>query len=159
MTKRKKVGEEAYERLLNPDTKQGVVDTQREADKEYFQELKKTVDAHKSWDFPYFIIVMNKKERLMENVVRRYFFARRTLPQPTFDCTVWRYDPKTSDLTFLWVIPDRDTCMWMASNPEDIHPEQRHLLGYVMDMLDKKLYRHYHALYEREESSDVVLSS
>jgi len=159
MTKRKKVGQEAYERLLSPDTKQSVVDTQREADKEYFTEIQKTVDAHKSWDDPYFIVVIHKKERLLENVVRRYFLARRSLPQPEFDQTVWRYDPKTSDLTFLWVIPDRDTCMWMASSPDDIHPEQRHLLGYVMDMLDKKLYAYYHALFETKESPCVSLSS
>ena len=109
MNKKHTVGEEAVKRLLNPDTKQGIIDTQREADKEYFEEIKKCVESHKAWDEPYYIVTIHKKERLLENVVRRYFLARQSLPTPQWDQTVWRYNPKNGDLRFLWVLPDENS--------------------------------------------------
>ena len=149
--KRKTVGEEAVKRLENVDTKQGIVDTQREADKEYMDEIKKCIEANKSWDDPFYIVVLQKKERLLENVVRRYFFARESLPSPDWDQTVWRYKPKTGDLRFVWVLPDKNTAMWMAGMPHTVPKEQTELLGFVLDFLDKKLYRFYHNLFQKED--------
>lgn len=148
---KKTVGSEAVKLLQNPDSKQGVVDTQREIDKEYLSEIKKCIDAHKSLDDPFYIVVIQKKERLLENVIRRYFLARKTLPTPDWDQTVWRYNPKTGDLMFLWVLPDKNTAMWMASNPQDIVTEQKPLLGYVMDFLDKKLFAFYEDMFEKKD--------
>ena len=154
--KRKKVGEEAYERLLKADDKQGVVDTQREVDKTYMEQIKLCVENHRSWDKPWYIVVQLKKEQLMENVIRRYFIGRLSLPTPQWDQTVWRYDPKTGDLRFLWVLPDEQTAQQMAAGPDKVDPEQRHLLQFVLDFLDKKLYGRFHkTLYNGEKECDV----
>jgi len=159
MTKRKKtVGAEAVDRLANKDMKQGIVDTEREANKEYIGEIQKCVDAHKSWDNPFYVVVQQKKEQLLENVIRRYFIGRQSLPTPQWDQDVWRYDPKTGNLEYLWTLPDENTAKWMAGNPNDIHPEQHQLLHFVLDFLDKKLYRNFYTKYHKGESSCEDLS-
>jgi len=151
MVKRKKtVGQEAIDRLNNPDHTQTVVDTQREADKEYFDEIKKCVDTHKSWDTPYYIVVHQKKEQLLENVVRRYFLARESLPSPQWDQTVWRYTPLSGDLRFVWTLPDENTAKWMAGNPKEIPKEQHQLLAFVLEFLDKKLFKHFDEMFNKE---------
>jgi len=159
MTKRRKtVGQEAVKRLETKDTKQGIVDTEREANKEYIGEIQKCVNAHKSWDEPFYVVVHQKKEQLLENVIRRYFLARQSLPTPQWDQDVWRYDPKTGNLEYLWSLPDENTAKWMAGNPGDIHPEQHQLLRFVLDFLDKKLYRFYHTKYHKGEKECRDLS-
>ena len=133
----------ASQRLLrahNPD--QTVIDTQREIDKGYFDEILKVVDRDpaKGWTEPYYIVVLTKKERIMENVLRRYFFARRSLPGPTFDQTVWRYYPAKGDLEFLWVLPDKETAAWMQWFPQDVPAGHEALIGFVNDFVTDKLY-------------------
>ncbi len=151
MNKKVTVGEEVLKRLLAPDPSQGIIDTQREADKEYFVEIDKCVATHKSWHDPWYIVIHHKKEHLLENVIRRYFIARQSMPTPQWDQTVWRYEPNTTDLIFLWVLPDENTAKWMAANPADIHPEQHHLLSYVLECLDKTLYRKYYSKFHSDD--------
>ncbi len=152
MTKRRKtVGEEAYKRQENPDTKQGIIDTQREMDKEYFGEIEKCIQNHKHWDQPFYIVVLCKKEQLMENVIRRYFIGRMSMPTPQWDQTLWRYDPKSGDLRFVWVLPDQETAKWMAMNPQTLQEKHLELLCFVLDFLDKKLYSFYHNLFHKGE--------
>lgn len=111
------VGSEALKRLKDPDTKQGIIDTQREIDKEYFSEIEKCLrdPAHKDLidecgDDGVFVVVLCKKERTMQNVIRRYFFCRKSLPSVEYDQTVWRYNYKRhGELEFIWTIPDIKT--------------------------------------------------
>jgi hypothetical protein len=111
------VGAEALKRLKDPDTKQGIIDTQREIDKEYLNEVEKCLHAHKDMIEDQgmkgvFVIVLTKKERTMPNVIRRYFFCRKSLPSVQYDQTVWRYNHrKQSELELIWVIPDVETCL------------------------------------------------
>lgn len=129
----------------NIDTKQGIVDTQREVDKTYFEECQKCVQRkpHCDWKEPWYLVVVQKKERLMANVVRRYFFGRQSLPTPDYDQTVWEYNPKTGDMKFMWVIPDKNTTLWMVSNPNEVPNEQRHLLNFCLDFINNKLYSRF----------------
>jgi hypothetical protein len=149
------VGKEAHKRLSNPDTKQGIIDTQREVDKEYFQEIQKCVENHKDWNSPYFIVVHVKKEQLMENVIRRYFIGRQSLPTPQWDQTVWRYTPITGDLEFLWTLPDESTGVFMAQDIENSARQCPDLLQFVLDFVNDKLYRFFHRRFEHN-STDLV---
>lgn len=136
------VGEEAYKRLLNPDDKQGIVDTQREIDKEYFKEIEECVRKVKGkdgYEKEFFVVVIAKKERLMENVIRRYFVARKTLPTPEFDQTVWRYRTG-GDLDFIWCTPDHNTCQEMYNHPERVPPEEKWLHSMVCALMEGRLY-------------------
>jgi len=160
MTKhRKTVGEEAVKRMLNPDSSQGIVDTQREMDKEYFNEIEKCVEAHKSWDTPYYIVVHCKKEKLLENVIRRYFIGRQTLPTPQWDQTVWRYTPMTGDMQFLWVLPDENTAKWFAGNPQEVQQEHAELLWFVTEFLNKRLYSRFYKQFHKGEQECLTSES
>jgi len=46
----------------------------------------------------FFIVVLLKKERLLENVLRNYFIATKACPTPHYDQTVYRYDHKNQDI-------------------------------------------------------------
>ena len=142
MTEIKTVGQEAYDRLLKPDTGQGIVDTQREADKAYFEEMEKVI-KQLGWTEPYYIVVHVKKEQLMQNVIRRYFIGRKSLPTPQWDQTVWRFYPKTGNCEFVWCLPDENTGAYLASHPTGVQPEDEQLRQFVLDFLDDKLYRFY----------------
>lgn len=136
------VGKEAYARLLNPDSKQGIIDTQREIDKKYFKEIEdcvKRVKGKPNFEGDFFITVIVKKERLMENVIRRYFIPRKTLPTPTYDQTVWRYT-KEGDLEFIWVIPDHNTCQEIYHHPEKVPENENWLRALVQSFMTGQLY-------------------
>ena len=138
----KTVGEEAYKRLLNPDHKQEIVETQREIDKEYYKELEECVNRGKKLHFgddDFFVVVVCKKERLMENVIRRYFFPRQTLPTPDFDQTVWRYK-KDGYVEFIWTIPDHNTCQEMLNYPDRYPFEEKELVNMVRLFMEGVLY-------------------
>lgn len=159
MEKKTTVGAEAVKRLANPDTKQGIVDTGREINKDYFVEVEKCVNSHKEWTDPFFVVIHYKKERLMNNVVRRYFFARRSLPTPQWGQDVWKYDPKTSDLTYLWTLPDEQTAMWMYSHPDQVDKEMQQLLVFVHDFLEGRLYAKYHKEFEQGDRIEAPQDS
>lgn len=127
---RKTVGKISQELLLKPDRKQGVIDTQREMNKEFIPGLEECVRRHKHWDKPFYVVVINKRERLMVNVIRQYFLARKTLPTPDYDQSVFKYTPATGDLEFLWVVPDIQTVTLLAHNMIDIPNEQFELAGF-----------------------------
>jgi hypothetical protein len=153
--KRKTVGQEAYDRMINPDENQGIIDTQREVHKSYLKEINNTIDKHKDWKDPFYVVVIAKKERIMENVIRQYFMARKTLPTPQWDQTVWRFEPAGGDLRFLWCTPDENTAKWMAGNTSEVPPEQYELLRTVLDVLNQKLYNRYHAMYETNDDHNL----
>ncbi|MGD8327740.1 MAG: hypothetical protein PVF65_12580 [Sphingomonadales bacterium] len=81
----------------------------------------------------FFIVILNKKERLLQNVIRRYFLDRRTCPLPEYDQTVFRYDPKDDMLEYIWTVPD-----WQAA--EDLKANRFNLskeLVALLEMVDK----------------------
>jgi len=140
--KKTTVGEEAYKRLLNPDTKQSIIDTQQEIDKDYFPQLEECIKKHigkPNFEGDFFITVIVKKERLMENVVRRYFIARQTLPTPAYDQTVWRFN-KRGDVEYIWTVPDHNTCQEMYHHPENVPPEEEWMYQMVKAFMSGHLY-------------------
>jgi hypothetical protein len=89
----------------------------------------------------FFVVVITKKERLMPNVLRNYFFSRKSCPTPDYDQTVYQYHRLSDQLEFLWVIPARDICQEMLLEAPFVHPEEKELLTYVCDFRDGKLYQ------------------
>lgn len=112
--------------------------------------------SKKEFPFDFYIVVITKKEKLLENVLRNYFTGRISCPTPDYDQTVFRYDRFKESLEFIWVIPSKDTCLYMKENPLEIHPEERQLLQFVLDFADGSLFRKAKEL-NREEMHSVVL--
>lgn len=151
MSSKKTVGEEAL--LLQ---KQGPMDTdaielQREiqkgsnSKKSYEEEVSEAVargkaDAQIEGDF--YIIVLFKKERHLQNVVRQLFFYRQSCPTPEFDQTVYKYHRDQDKLEFLWVVPNNAACQFIPTIIGELPREQQELREMVMAFnsgeLDKK---------------------
>jgi len=55
----------------------------------------------------FYVCVITKKERLMDNVLRNYFLARSTCPTPQYDQTVYKYHRDSGAIQFLWVLPSK----------------------------------------------------
>lgn len=151
------IGKVAYDLLQKPDYKQGVVDTQREVDKEFFSEIQKCVERkpHSDWKSPWYIIVLNRRERTMINVVRRQFLGRKTIPTPEYDQTVFRFYPSTGNLEFIWCIPDKNTTLWMYDNPGDVPKEHDWLKNFVFDFLNGSLYASMIKKYPEEAKGKI----
>jgi len=89
----------------------------------------------------FYIVCLTKKERLMQNVLRGYFFARQSCPTPDFDQAVYRYIKKDARLEFLWVLPAADIVNYMKNNPSSVEPEKYGILSFVLQFVDGSLLR------------------
>ena len=161
MEERKKVGKIATDLLEKQQVSQTVTDIQREAQKEYLnciewaiKHAKKEVDCshllgggrgHEDCATrepligDMYVVVITKKEKLLQNVLRNSFHTRSTCPTPDNDQTVFFWHDKTGDLEYLWTIPDAETCAVFSENALQVVPEERQLLGFVLDFLDGTL--------------------
>jgi len=111
----------------------------KDYEKEFFECLKRGREAFPDTDF--YVTVITKKERLMENVLRNYFFPRVSCPTPDYDQTVYHYDKKLDKIELLWVIPSKDTCMMMKEHALEVVDDERELRNYVLDFADGTLMR------------------
>ena len=79
----------------------------------------------------FFIVVLLKKERHLTNVVRQYFFYRSSCPTPEWDQTVYKYEKKGGKLSYIWTVPDKETCMRLPLYKSSLPPEQQLLLSMI----------------------------
>ncbi len=113
-----------------------------EMTKSYVKELERTLkEGISTWSSDFFIVVLTKKERLLQNIIRNYFFYRRTCPTPDYDQAVYHYKREGNRVRFLWVIPARDMCFKLKANAATLADEYKELLGYILDFADGTLYK------------------
>ena len=145
MEKKKTVGAYSYElqqkdEKINPIELQQAMHEGNESEDSYENQVGLAVKrGEELYEGNFFIVVLFKKERLMMNVVRQFFMPRKTCPRPEYDQVVYKYNRLSGELSFVWVIPDKQTC---ESVPMDIlkYPtEQKEFLNYVMDFNAGKL--------------------
>ena len=108
-------------------------------DKNLFETVESCKGFYPVGDF--YIVVTTKKERLMSNVLRNYFFGRFSCPTPEYDQTVYKYHRKDDQIEFLWVVPCKETCEVMKSDPLGVPQEEKELLKFVLDFEDGSLLR------------------
>ncbi len=139
--KRDTVGAVASDLLIKADTPDHSVEEQmREQLDKYDVNLIECVEKHKKeYVGDFYVVVITKKERLMENVLRNYFFARHSCPTPDYDQTVYRYDRKHDAIDFMWVIPSKDTCEYLRLNALQVPESERTLLKFVLEFYDDTL--------------------
>ena len=136
------VGEEARKRLISSD-KQEVGETSSEMNKTFEEALMECVRSYQKERLenttPFYVIFQNKKERLMQNVIRRYFYGRETEPTPTYDIGVYKCDPITQKIDFKWTIPDQATYFDMLINANRYPPEKQQLVMFCKLMSENRL--------------------
>lgn len=116
------------------------IEIQREAHKDYCKHLEECIYKHKKFFMnDFYVVVITKQERLMHNVIRNFFAARLSCPTPTYDQTVYKFNYKDNSIEFLWVVPSKDTCEYLASNALIVDNDERVLLGFVIDFYNNTL--------------------
>lgn len=133
------------------------IELEREMHKEYEKNIFECIDAgKKQYPHDFYVVVITKQERLMQNVFRNYFFSRSTCPTPEYDQTVYKYHRANDVIEFLWVIPDRETSFIFKDNALQIVPEERWLLQCVLDFADGTLFKVAKKLNGEQEDSPLL---
>jgi len=151
----KKVGAYALELMAKKDEKINPIELQRQIHKgnkgqDSFENQVLTAIGRGrdqlSGDF--YVVVLFKKERLLQNIVRQYFFPRKSCPTPEYDQVVYKYHRDSEKIEMLWVIPDKQSTQYLPTIRFCLPPEQTELLNFIdefnsgkLDQLCEKLNR------------------
>ena len=158
--KKTTVGKKSKELSQKESPTRDPIELEREMHKSYEEELWECVDFHKKklkGDF--FVVVITKKERLMQNVLRNYFFARTSCPTPDYDQTVYRYIKDSDELEFLWILPAKDICHVFLFNAHQVVPEERWLLEYIKEFSNGSLMKLCKKFNQENQDSPLLVSS
>jgi len=146
------------EELLNP-SQHSVIDQAREQTKDFDKNIHLCIKENKNkLEFKnkdFYIVVLVKKEKLMQNVNRAMFYARQTCPTPQYDQILYKFY-KDGRIDFLWVVPTRDIARFMINNKALVHPEEYKLLQYVIDYYAGKLLAKAKALNGEKKNSSFL---
>lgn len=176
MYKRQTVGKISSDLLNKTPETRDPIEIQREMQKDYVDNLimavnhalKKIDCSHLHTNSPceydknsfpgdFFVVVITKKEPLMQNVIRNYFIARSTCPIPDYDQAVYKYHADKEIIEFIWVIPSKDACLIMKDNAVEVHKDEKQLLQFVLDFADGTLYKKC-KLLNGEKVDSIVLN-
>jgi len=160
MSKREKtVGQVSLDLVSKTPETLSPIEQMRESLTEYDKNINECIETNKKiYAGDFFIVVITKKEPLMENVLRNYFMARSTCPTPDYDQTVYRYDKKAGDIEFIWTIPSKHTCLTFIENKDEIVPDEWGLLKFILEFADGTLYKKAKELNGEEEKSNLIIS-
>lgn len=130
----KTVGKESYDLMHQAHEQLSPVEYEREMHKNYEKEILTCIEHHrKLFMDDFYVVVLRKRERLLENVMRTLFFGRRSCPTPSHDQTVYKYHFKEEALEFIWTVPDLETCTVMKRDAILVPEAERELLQFIMD--------------------------
>lgn len=138
-----------------------VAEQGKEQLKDYIPNLIEATNNGKR-DLPkqdFYIVVLTKRERLMQNVFRHYFFTRMSCPTPDYDQAVYRYSAAKDEVEFIWVVPDPATCRYFLEHSLEIPPEDKCLFEYILQFREgklDKLARRYNG--EKEEQLNPIMT-
>jgi len=140
--KKETVGKIATDLAAQDIHPQSAIELEREIHKEYEKNLLECIErGKKEYQADFFIVVITKKERLLPNVLRHYYFPRFTCPTPEYDQTVYKYYWTHDAYEFLWVVPDKNTCHYFRDNALHVQESERDLLKFVLDFYDDTLMK------------------
>ena len=134
-------------------------DQMREQLMDYDRNIHECVDVHKkNFAGDFFVVVLTKKERLMQNVLRHYFLARLSCPTPEWDQTVYKYIRSADEIKFMWTIPSKDTCETMMKYPNLVDKEEQDLLNFVVNYYDGTLFKLAKRLNNEEAETPLLVT-
>lgn len=87
----------------------------------------------------FYICVTTKREILLKNTIRNYFETKYDCPTPQFEQVVYKVHKNTTDLSLLWVIPNKEACIYLKHNALQVAPEEKEILQWVLDFSIGKL--------------------
>jgi len=135
------VGKISSELLTKDAPTNSPIELEREMHTEYDANLHQCVQSSKStYPKDFYVVVITKRERLMPNVFRNYFFARQTCPTPEWDQAVYHYRRSSDSIDFMWVIPSKETCAYLRMHALNVSHEEKQLLNFVLQFEDGSLF-------------------
>lgn len=157
MPKRKTVGELSQELLQKNFDTRDPIELQRAMQKKYIDNLVQCVENNRHlYPGDFYVIVITKKEPLMPNVFRNYFFARHTCPTPDYDQAVFKYNYGPQEIEYIWCIPDRETCLVFLDNTDRVVIDEIELLQTIIDFKNGSLYRRAKKLNNEQDDSVLI---
>lgn len=139
---RETVGKISSELLAKQPASRNPIEIERELHKDYEKNIFECIGrGKKDFNDDFFVVVITKKEPLMQNVLRHYFFCRHSCPTPDYDQTVYKFTRATEIIEFIWVIPSRETCFTLKENSMQVAPAEYGLLEFVLKFADGTLYK------------------
>ena len=157
MEERKTVGAIALDLMQKDSPTRSPIELEQEMHKDYEKNIYECVDrGKKENNGDFFVVVVTKKERIMENVLRNYFAFRSTCPTPEWDQTLYHYHSDGEHVEFLWVVPSKDTCRLFMDNVLRIDNKERDLLKFILDFEDGTLLRQAKKLNGEMEQSIIL---
>jgi hypothetical protein len=157
MLTKETVGKKSIELAQKAPETRDPIELQRAMQKDYEHNLIECLNiSKKNIIGDMYIVVTTKKERLLTNVIRNFFFSRKSCPTPEWDQTVYRYDAKKEHIEFLWTIPSKDTCALFKAHILEIAPEERDLLNYILMFEDGTLLKMAKRLNNEKDYSNLL---
>jgi hypothetical protein len=151
------IGSLAYQALQKDPESRDPIELQRELQKNYIDELIQCTETTKKQSRgDFYIVVITKRERLLQPVLRNYFVPRTTCPTPDYDQTVYKYNKQDDCIEYLWCIPDKETCLTFKENALQIVPNERHLLKHILDFADGTLFALCKKLNKEHDDSPLL---
>lgn len=91
-------------------------DVGKEMSKDITKEVWECIDLHRDrFDTDEFCVVMQyAKDNVLDNLIRRKFYAWPFLPKPRPSQSVWHYDKKSDTVRMLWALPVADTMVILS---------------------------------------------
>ena len=155
--KRETAGKIARDLIIKADPV-NVIDQTQEMLTDWDNNIAQAIkDGKSKYIHDFYICVETKKEKLLENVIRNFFFTRTTCPTPNYDQTIFKYHYKEDIPEFLWVIPSRDACKLIKQEALNLPKEQKELINFVFDFDDGTLLRRCKELNGEEIDSTLLI--
>lgn len=155
--KRETVGKLSQDLLLKTPETRDPIELEREMHKDYEKNIIECIDrGKKEMNGDFYVVVETKKEPKMPNVMRNYFFFRKSCPTPNYDQTLYRYHTSSDSIDFIWVIPSQDSCFMLRDNALLVPPEEKLLLDYVLAFSDGTLFKLCKKLNGEKDDSPLL---
>lgn len=157
--KKETIGKIATDLASKGHDSNNVIDVQRELQKDYMANVWECINTNLSklkGDF--YIQVVTKREKLLENVFRNYFMAHQWCPSPDYNQSMFKFHRSNSTLQYLWTLPDPETAMYLVQNADYLPQQERELLEYVLMDYDGRLLRWCKKLNGESEKSPLLIN-
>ena len=113
----------------------------------------------KAYSGDFYIVVLAKKERLFNNLIRNYFFHRKSPPTPEYDQSVYHYNRLNDTIELMWVLPKKEACKFLKTYALLIPKEQKELLGYVLAFYNGDLLKKVKILNNEQKDSNILMDN
>jgi len=137
----KNVGKEAFKRASK--TNKETVTVRELSDAMSSNIMPKVMDTAQkyksSFDGLFYVVVLFKREKLIQKTLKIYYIAKQSCPSPSYEQAVFSFDPKTDELKFLWMIPQKSWVKFMYKNRHLLEVQGDPALPDIVDFVESRL--------------------